>query len=739
MDTDQLRNFGTGASDGYPILAALGGSHVASDFVWVDTLWFGLAVSVIVGLVYTLVLMGPAPLNPRNVGWLTPDGATYCIGWELFRQDPSWHWPLTYTTKVGYPLGEAVALMDINPLMALLLKPFSPLLGEPFQYLGLEVALCAILQFFFALRLSRCVLGWKPLSMAMFSMFFLVSPPLTYRLVGHYSLSNHWVLLAALLVFYRAQEDTPNAVRRFVISSQVLAAVAIAINPYLAFQSMVTLTAAVVTLLWQHRVRWLSAGMLMSGLGFTSILVAYSIGFLMPGGKGFTSSGYRYYSMNLLAPFDPYWNVSIFYRALPHFTDGQYEGYNYLGAGVMLLVLLTLLLVVWRRDKLRSLDRRRVIPLFLCCAALILMACSTKVSIGSVMLLDLDPRERLTPYLAILRASGRLFWLPYYAILLAVLSVPLLYLRRPWANLVIALALCVQLADTAPLRKWVHTTVNQGYSEPLRSPVWTELGSVHKNLIVLPAWECDNKDTPGGVDGYRIFGFLAFRQRMSTNSYYAGRYNEVKLDFHCNRSIVALANEPLSPDSAYVVTPFLASVIASGPTGPGKCHDLDGYILCSAKSDSGLGPTLKTTAERVRDAIRDPGFEDEDLSTWPSFQNVKAVVTSGPAHSGAHSLAQSEGEGSVYQDITGLEPGRVYVVSSWVAGSPGATATAQIAFYSDSANLATFSSEVHVTPEWQLLTHAMAASASGSLRIHLFRKSGSGTIYWDDLSIYREN
>ena len=138
----------------------------------------------------------------------------------------------------------------------------------------------------------------------------------------------------------------------------------------------------------------------------------------------------------------------------------------------------------------------------------------------------------------------------------------------------ITFALFVQLPDTAPLRRWVHTTVNQDYPEPLRSPIWNELGSVHKNLIVLPAWECDNKGTPGGVDGYRIFGYLAFRQRMSTNSYYAGRYNKAKLNYHCHQSIAALANQPLSPNSAYVVTPLLASAIAEGPTGPGKCHNL---------------------------------------------------------------------------------------------------------------------------------------------------------------------
>ena len=161
---------------------------------WMGSVWFSLLISGIVGLLYALIVMGPAPLNPRNTGWLTSDAATYYIGWELFRQDPNVHWPLTYTDRVGYPYGESVALFDLNPLLALVLKPLSPVLPNPCQYLGIEVVLLCALQFFFALRLFHLILGPNPLGIALSSVFFLLSPPLNYRLVGHYALSNHWLL-----------------------------------------------------------------------------------------------------------------------------------------------------------------------------------------------------------------------------------------------------------------------------------------------------------------------------------------------------------------------------------------------------------------------------------------------------------------------------------------------------------------------------------------------------------------
>ncbi len=247
-----------------------------------------LAIALVAGFLYALLVMGPRPLNPRNVNWIAFDPAYHYIGWELYRQDPHVHWPLTYTDRLGYPEGESVALLDLNPLMAVVLKRVSFLLPEPAQYFGLEVILVCTLQFFFAFRLLRMMVegrrefapgaearawrsgtarlkpcpfkarvaigrrrnracrrsaaralsaqtagsrprltqmpllrsfqqadatlgagfgSWNVLAAALGAGFFLLAPPLNYRFWGHYSLSNQWLLVAALYVFARAQES----------------------------------------------------------------------------------------------------------------------------------------------------------------------------------------------------------------------------------------------------------------------------------------------------------------------------------------------------------------------------------------------------------------------------------------------------------------------------------------------------------------------------------------------------
>src|SRR6516162_7181850 len=78
------------------------------------SLWLDLVIALVAGLLYALLVLGPAPLNPRNVNWVTVDPAYHYVGWELWRQDPHIHWPLTYTDRLGYPRGESIALVDLN-------------------------------------------------------------------------------------------------------------------------------------------------------------------------------------------------------------------------------------------------------------------------------------------------------------------------------------------------------------------------------------------------------------------------------------------------------------------------------------------------------------------------------------------------------------------------------------------------------------------------------------------------
>jgi hypothetical protein len=82
---------------------------------------------------------------------------------------------------------------------------------------------------------------------------------------------------------------------------------------------------------------------------------------------------------------------------------------------------------------------------------------------------------------------------------------------------------------------------------------------------------------------------LAAAQHMRTNSYYGARYSPRSLGWHCGEGAKELLQH-LRGDSAYVVTPDLASFVALNNPEPNLCHQMDGFILCSKVTDFGLGP-----------------------------------------------------------------------------------------------------------------------------------------------------
>jgi chitinase len=131
-------------------------------------------------------------------------------------------------------------------------------------------------------------------------------------------------------------------------------------------------------------------------------------------------------------------------------------------------------------------------------------------------------------------------------------------------------------------------------------------------------------------------------------------------------------------------------------------------------------------------------FETGAVTPWASWLAVQPSVTSEKSHNGKFSLAElSDGNGSVYQDVSGLEPGAEYTVSAWTSGQPATTAAAQIAVYDASANISTLSPAIVPTTEWQVVKRRTNASSTGVIRVHLFHNQGNGPIFWDDVEVTR--
>ena len=313
---------------------------------------------------------------------------------------------------------------------------------------------------------------------------FSLSPPLIFRASGHFSLASHWIILLGLLFYRRCITGLP--FRQKLISAAALSALAASMNPYILAMTLGLVFAALVA--DALKLKTIVPGSIILGSSLAAaILCLYSIGFMMGSAGDYAGQGYRSYALDLISPIAPIWGSLVF----RNFPVLGVEGYNYLGLGVILLLVAVSPALSQHFDRIKS-GFKRYWPLLAVAVVYTLLALSTQIHFTSLVILDLDPKERRTPILGALRGSGRLFWITFYCIVLTGVIASLRFLTYRSACILLAICVVIQYADTFWVRKATTTYLLAGLTpiEKLYSPVWDKLGPRYKHLDVLPAFQC---------------------------------------------------------------------------------------------------------------------------------------------------------------------------------------------------------------------------------------------------------
>ena len=128
----------------------------------------------LLGFGFAFYRFGLHVLDPTNIAWLRGDSTWHFLVWHFFRREP-FTFPPGEVSGYLAPLGTSLGSADALPLLAFLLKPFSPLLGTDFQYLGLWLFVSYTLQGVFGYLLAGtfCKNRWLAL---LFGLFFSAQP-----------------------------------------------------------------------------------------------------------------------------------------------------------------------------------------------------------------------------------------------------------------------------------------------------------------------------------------------------------------------------------------------------------------------------------------------------------------------------------------------------------------------------------------------------------------------------------
>ncbi|WP_375398338.1 DUF6311 domain-containing protein [uncultured Sphingomonas sp.] len=405
--------------------------------------------------------MHPAILDVRNVGWLLDgsDRGQTAIGLAAYLRGGSW--PALHNPLLLAPEGLPLSLTDSNPLLGLLCRPLG--LPADWQVIGWWLLVCVVLQVAFANALLRRHVA-DPLALFLGTALVSFSPTLIAR-YGHVNLCAHWTILWALWIFVDETRAKQPAWWMAVIGVSLL------IHPYLAVMTGAIWASAVIRLIILHRDR--SSIMIAAGAVAASVLaIAWWLGLI---GQSLVSSGtYGRFGIAL----DGLWNPGNpdYSALLPGVAASPaqgFEGFNYLGAGMLVLVALAVIALLFGRGRSAGLSLTWLIPAF---GAFALIAIGPHLIWRGQVIASIPVAAGLRDALDPVRAAGRLFWPVGYVI---ALTAVVIVARLPRGALMIGGALALQVIDLAPMLAAVRATSARADDHRLylrtRDPRWQSI------------------------------------------------------------------------------------------------------------------------------------------------------------------------------------------------------------------------------------------------------------------------
>jgi hypothetical protein len=471
-----------------------------------------------------------------------------------------WAWPPTFAANLDTQEGGInTAFADSIPALALVLKAIRGLLPEGFHGVGLFYGIAWALQPVAAVWALRGT-GERRLLPAIGIALAALSMPAWIGRFGHAALCGHFLLLAGL-GFHLRLVRAPTGL--LWLGAGVLQVLALLIHPYLAVMTLALLGAVPLTRALRGE-RFLGAGIAVGAAAAAVLLVMVGFGYLGAGG----GRGYGMFAMNMLSPVWPAGSGLVGMPWVPQLDatgHGGWEGYNWLGAGL----LLGLAAGVALRPRAVLAMLRRHSGLALVLLALTALAVTHEVGFGPRIVLDLGEAPGV---LEQFRASGRFFWPVAYVLLVAAMVL----LARVAPVLCLAAGL-IQFADAAPLRAAIAGWAGQHPGWTIDAPGLRAEFAHAATLTLLPSWPCVAQQ--GGGETYALLLetlALASERPVPASTMYVARWTRPPA---CRDA--ALAAAPLAPGELRLILPAAQAALAPlVPDGAARCTPVGTLLAC---------------------------------------------------------------------------------------------------------------------------------------------------------------
>lgn len=663
---------------------------------------------ILAALVLFQIVVGVPLLSGAAPYWIEPKGdmATMMAGhWAVI--DQGWRWPPTTTIALRGPETPlSIVYTDSLPWLTLAMKALG--IGRSVNVLALFMLLSYIAQPLAMVALLRASGVTRPASLLVGGLIALLAPVWLVRQFGHIALGGHWLLILALA--WSVQVARVGLTARRGIEIVALGFVAIGTHPYHLPPLTACLVAGLVAEGLQRRAHWpRQVAATAGGYGLALALAAWILGFSSGQGQSGGGGALGLYSMNILGPIWPQastlfgqtWDGRWFTGTLDANGGQTFEGFAYLGGGVVLLLMVAAFrggALLRARATPTTAFWLRFGPLVAAMVFLTLYAIGPKPYLGMRLLFDLPrPTDAAGDLIGMFRAHGRFFWTVAYALLaLGVVQVDKIR-RDATCTGLLSIAIVLQIIDVSQLILGVRDTYKP--IEPVYDRViQTDPAFEGRPWRFQPLVECVN-----GEDGWTIVAMSAqaLRRHGTSNSGPTAR----ALPVDCKPAPEALVNA--APDDRTI------TVVVGDPrkdverfkafAGRTDCYAFKRGLLCGRDLEQALttgpsrlaleaalaeriaaAPPIALYGARAKPSILGKGWSQlEPAGTWteaktailnlppadtPKVLLAFEVVSVGPSKDGTQRVqAAVEGKviasgvirrGQLVLPLTGLKPGQ---------------------------------------------------------------------------------
>lgn len=409
------------------------------------------------------------------------DIAQHVSGWWYYAKD-SWHFPLLHTTRLDHPAGVSIAYTDSIPLLALpfkvLITLFPSWFPEHFHYVGWWIGLVFVSQAVAATFLMRA-LGVKSLFAVLISVGFALTWPVIHARYHHPALMMQSIIIYAIALYFLGRQKTWSS-SAVSIAFVGLNLVALTVHPYFlpftaGFFTAFLIDQAIKGESWLRQLKRLLVLLIL--LISAILLLGYT------GRPAYANYGYgTIFYLGLITPFCGGGKL-IACGAGPVYDFPYHEGFNYLGAGLLLLIPFAAVLN-WRF----IISFPKTYPAFtLLLAGFLLYTLTNHVHFNDVVLFSFDLPAWSEGLTGTFRAAGRFFW-PISTFILFMALATLLKRKHWLVALLLTTALVLQVKDVKPWLSRIHAEAVK--PSQLNFADWAPVMAKTDKIISYPIHEC---------------------------------------------------------------------------------------------------------------------------------------------------------------------------------------------------------------------------------------------------------